>query len=252
MGVTQHNNPWGKLLVFVFAVLLSAIIIAASTYHALPESFWIVLGLLIISVGVAAILNYYSGDATPKIGRYCIISHIALATVMSFGLVIHVLLSREISIAKQNVAEGERREDRIAARRKQEMAQEAELLKSQAEYEKARAQSLRNEAIRNDSARRLGITPRQSQASRDVAPPSIALVPAQPADAAIPFPEASAPVVAETPQTIRQKYSGWLLASAILDVIFSILAAVVLVARWEWDRDKDGIADNLQGNTSPK
>lgn len=240
----EPKYPWGKLLIYTLAVVLPAATISISTYYALYDSFWIILMMLIISVGIAGVFTYYSGDATPKISRYCIIAAIVVGVVMSAGLIIHVLLSRELAIAIQDVDESRKAEDR-ADRRQREAAQvTADLLAKQAELETAQRNRLRAEAVRNDSARRLGLRPSQ--------PASLPL-PSVPSSLTSNAPEMGAtneestPVKPITPTQIRHKYSGWLIGAAIADVLSSVIAGLVLAGRWEWDRDHDGIDDRKQG-----
>src|SRR5262249_3710894 len=76
--------------------------------------------MLLTTVGVAGVFTYFSGDATAKVRRYCIISDIIICLILCLNLGAHWLLAREVSAARQGVEERHSEEDREELRRSAE------------------------------------------------------------------------------------------------------------------------------------
>jgi hypothetical protein len=237
------NHAWGKFLIYFFAVFCTAVIVAYSTYENLYESFFIITGMLVISCGITGIFMYFSSEATKKIGRYCVIAALVVGASDCFGLIVHVLLTRELSIAKADTADKERIEDRDDKRKKAQNKEQIELLKAQTDFLAKQKDALRQDAIRIEAGRRARV------------PVSSGLTLQAPVASFSPSPEtqedamgapARAVVKPLTEIEVRHKYSGWLVAGAIFGAISSVLSGIILAGKWEWDRNGNGIPDGLE------
>lgn len=245
MQIQSENRTGGKLAIYFLVVLLPAVVISISTYYGLPDSWLIVSALLVISAGIAAVFMYYSGDATRRVQKYCIIAAGILGVVMCLGLIVHVLLTRELAIAKEDEATVMSYEDRADRRRKEQSQLAMQLMEKQKELAKEEKARLRNEAIRNDSARRLGLRPLQS---KPVEPPPVGVsLPTPDGGTSILIGPSPVPYVERlTPMAVRHKYSPWMVGSAIADVIASVLLGVILAGLWEWNKEQDQAGGNFQ------
>jgi hypothetical protein len=219
---TIQRNPWGRLLVFLFAILLPSIAIGVSTLHVMPDAFWMILFSLAITVGISALLSFYAGHAMDHVARYCIITHLILGLALYGSYTLHIALARELSMARSSTADIHVEEDRAAKLRADQAAQAERLLKAQAELAEKQARL-------NYSTGRRGVK---------VTPPALNL----PQMSALP----ARPESFRAPEAIRQSWSGWLLWTAVIDGLLAIVGALVLAALWEWDRNGDGIPDRLQ------
>jgi hypothetical protein len=238
----NQEYGWGKLAIFVFCVLLPAIGVGISNYIAYPESFWLATILLAVTVGIAGVVAWYSGDATAKVARYCIILHLTIGVVLAINLASHFILAREVSGARMGVQDRHVEEDRQNKFREDETARKKQLLAEQRELEKERARALRMEAIRNDSARRLGYRP--PIASNPI---PASTVNALPVPTAAVIEEAAKPSVKRmSPEEVLGHWRNWLTAWAFVDMFISILGGLILVGRWEWDTNHNGIPDNIE------
>jgi hypothetical protein len=245
-----------KLLLFAFVVLLPAVIVGISNLDVFPDAAWLATLMLVVTVGVAAVFTWQSGDATPKIARYCIVADFVIAAILCVNLGSHWLLSREVSAAKQGVAERHAEEDRDDRRAKERIERELELKKAEAELAGAHVK------LQNAEARRLAQLPRSERRSSLAAPkteptkpsPTVAL--AQPMSlvppgsvAAVTVSSSAAPRL--TPEQVRDSWWWKLTALAFAECFASVLAGAILAGVWEWDRNGDGIPDHLQRGAAP-
>jgi len=231
-----------KLLLFAFVVLLPAIIVGISNLEVFPDAAWLATLMLVVTVGVAAVFTWQSGNATAKIARYCIVADFIIAAILCVNVGFHWLLAREVSAAKQGVVERHTEEDRDDRRAKERVDRELELKKAEAELAATHVK------LQDAEARRLARLPRSERRSTLTAPTSaptvqpMSLVP--PGSVAI----VSAPVATPrlTPEQVRKDWWWKLTALAFAECFASVLAGAILGGIWEWDRNRDGIPDHLQ------
>lgn len=236
---------WGKLVIFGSCVVLPAIAVGISNYVVFIDSFAIATILLCITVIVAGVFTYFSGDAIARVRRYCIFADIIIGAVLCVNLCAHFLLSREVSAAKDAVIERHKEEDRAEQFRTADADRQTKLLTAQQELAKVEATRLRQEAIRNDSARRLGFRiPNPWRTIKPAPAPTIAPGPGNQENA--PESKAEAPAKVLTPDEVRREWQVLLNWLALLDCIVSVFAGLILAGVWQWDCNHDGIPDHLQ------
>jgi hypothetical protein len=246
-----------KLILFAFVVLLPAVIVGISNLDVFPDAAWLATLMLVVTVGVAAVFTWQSGDATAKIARYCIVADFIIAAILCINLGSHWLLAREVSAAKQGVTERHTEEDREDRRAKERVERELELKKAEAELAAA------NVKLQNAEARRLAQLPRSERRSTLTAPTPGPTKPAptvQPLSLVPPGSVASvsAPALTPrlTPEQVRDSWWWKLTALAFAECFASVLAGAILAGVWEWDRNRDGVPDHLQnlqpGAASPR
>jgi hypothetical protein len=241
---------WRKIILFTFAVLLPAVIVGISNLTVFPDSSLAATLMLLVTVGIAGVFTYFSGDATAKVRRYCILADVAICAILCVNLGGHWILAREVSAARQGVEERHAEEDRELQREKAKT--ELEIARKQAEAELAK----QNAVLQNAERRRLAQLPpseRRSTLSAPKAEPTkaptiqpMALVSGSTAAVSVPI-VTSAPRL--TPEQVRQSWWWFLTALAIAECAASVLAGAILAGVWEWDRDHDGIPDHLQKPT---
>jgi hypothetical protein len=236
-----------KLILYAFTVLLPAAIVGVSNYSVFPDSFLAATLMLAVVVGVSGVFTYFSGDATARVRRYCIIADIAICAVLCFNLGGHWILAREVSAARQGVVERHAEEDRDDRRKTADAERQIALKKAELELAAA------NIKLQNAEARRLArlplgerrsvitaATPEQTQTPAPIIAP-MSLIP--------PGATATAPVQLAprlTPEEVRASWWWFLTGLAIAECAVSVLAGVILSAVWQWDRNHDGIPDHLQ------
>jgi hypothetical protein len=240
-----------KLLLFAFVVLLPAVIVGISNFDVFPDSAWAATLMLVVTVGVAAVFTWQSGDATAKIARYCICADFVIAAILCVNLGSHWLLSREVSAAKQGAVERHTEEDRDDRRAKERVERELELKKADAELAAA------NVKLQNAEARRLAQLPRSERRSSITAPK---VEPTKPAQTSAPIvapmslvpPGSVAAVSAQavtarlTPDEVRKNWWLKLTALAFAECFASVLAGAILAGIWEWDKNRNGVPDHLE------
>src|SRR5262245_3574162 len=99
------NYGWRKLILFTFIVLLPALVVGISNFFVFPDSALSATLMLLVTVGVSGVFTYFSGDATARIRRYCIIADVVICVILCVNLGSHWLLAREVSASKQGVEE---------------------------------------------------------------------------------------------------------------------------------------------------
>jgi hypothetical protein len=236
-----------KLILFAFVVLLPAVIVGISNFSVFPDAAWLATLMLIVTVGVAAVFTWQSGDATPKIARNCICVDFVIAAILCVNLGSHWLLAREVSAAKQGVADRHVEEDRDDRRAKERAERELELKRADAELAAA------NIKLQNAERRRLAQLPRSERRS------SITVVTPEPTKTQTPaplvapmslVPPGSVAMMSAAPRlTPEQVREGWwwkLTALAFAETFASVLAGAILAGIWEWDRNHDGVPDHVQ------
>jgi hypothetical protein len=235
---------------FIFAVLLPAVLVAWCNYLVFPDSYEIAVGIVLISVGIAGLFTVGSMWATPKVARLIILAHVALMIALSINLAAHWILSREKSGAQQATAARHIEEDRQAAFRRQEAEQQIRLLNAQRDLTAAEGTSLANETRRNNSiirAAREGLTSR-GNVIRPTTPRSSGSSLPSPGSTVGPQNNAADPGrPAFTVEEVMERWRSRLTWLAILDLFTSVIAYGLVAAKWEWDRNRDGIPDHLQG-----
>jgi hypothetical protein len=237
---------WRKSIIYVFTVLLPTLMVGISNFHVFPDASLLATLMLVVTAGVAGVFTYFSGDATAKVRRYCILADVAICAILCVNLGGHWILAREVSAARQGVEERHAEEEREDLRREAEAKRQLRLKEAEAALVRDQAKVIREER------RRLAQLPREERRSVLKAPPKVEAA-AAPATVAAIQPPGLAPV--ETPKTlapritpdeVREKWWWFLTALAIAECAASVLAGVVLSGVWEWDRNHDRIPDHLQ------
>jgi len=218
---------WRKLILFSFIVLLPAIVVGISNFGVFPDSAWAATLMLVVTVGVAGIFTWQSGEATDKISRYCIIADTVIAVILCANLGSHWLLAREVSAARQGVQERHAEENREEERKAAETDRQLALKKAEAD-------------LQNAERRRLAALPRSERRSAISAPR------VEPKPTIQPLTIASMGKIRQTPEQVRESWWWFLTALAFAECFASVLAGAILAGIWEWDRNRDGIADHLQ------
>ena len=218
--------------------------VGISNFHVFPDASLLATLMLIVTAGVAGVFTYFSGDATAKVRRYCILADVAICAILCVNLGGHWILAREVSAARQGVEERHAEEEREERRREAEAERQLRLKAAEAALVRDQTKVIREER------RRLAQLPPGERRSVLKAPPK-ADTSAAPAGVPTIQPLSLAPV--ETPKTlapritpdeVREKWWWFLTALAIAECAASVLAGVVLSGVWEWDRNHDGILDH--------
>lgn len=221
-----------KILIYVVAVLLPALLVGISNFVVFPDSSLTATIMLIVTVAASAIFTWKSGDATPKIARYCILADIAICAILSVNLGGHWILSREISAARQGLEERRAEEDREEQRRAADADRQLKLKEADVK-------------LFAEERRRLRALPFEERRSVLSAPkPEPTKAPTVQQIALTSVGKSMAPRL--TPDEVREKWWWFLTALAIAECAASVLASAVLAGIWEWDRNHDGIDDRLQ------
>lgn len=245
-------NPWRKLILFLGIVIGPAIFVGYSNFSAFPDSSGLATLMLIITVIIAGVFTWKSNEATRKIQQYCVIADVVICAILCVNMGCHWILVREVSAAKQATVERHTEEDREEARKTADTERQLALKKAEADLAKAEAErAAKSAAAIQAEARRLAQLPRSMR--RNSSPVAVATArPATPettkadnlpAEAAPP-PATIAPKATE--EEVRNRWWWILTTLAFAECFASVLAGAILVGAWEWDRNKDGIADHLQ------
>lgn len=239
------SSHWRKIILFSFIVILPAVAVGISNYYVFHGSFLMATILLAVTVGVAGLFTYYSGDSTPRIRRYCILADIAICVILCVNLGSHWALSREVSAAQDSVTERHMEEDRQEARTR--AAAEREIALKSADANLLQAQRGIVEAER----RRLNALPVEMRRSQlpvqigsGISASPTPLIPSLPTPAVVGHNAEKA--AALTPEQVRESWYWFLTILAYIECFASVLAGAILAGVWEWDRDHDGVADHLQ------
>src|SRR5262245_28436366 len=208
---SERMNPWRKLLLFTFIVILPAVVVGVSNFKAFPESSFLATIMLLTTVGVAGLFTWKSNHATPKIVRYCIIADIIICALLCVNVGCHWIFSRELSGAKQSTIERHAEEDREEKRKTADAERQLALKKAEAELAKADAARAAStaKAIAAET-RRLAQLPRWMR--RDSTPVSAPTARPEPTAAETPAPavEAAATTAAVKPKvTEEQVRESW-------------------------------------------
>jgi hypothetical protein len=241
-------NPWRKTIIFTFIVLLPAVVVGISNFHVFPDSALSATIMLLITVGVAGVFTWQSGNATERISRFCVLADIVICAILCVNLGGHWLLAREVSAARQGVEERHAEEDREDRRLRAEAERQIALKKAEVETARAEAERARATAIAINADRRrlkeLPLSQRRSQspvtapAAQPIAAPSTdPLTPPLPgsATASAASPE-SKPML--TPEQVLERWWWFLTTLAFAECFMSVLAGAILCGIWEWDRNE--------------
>jgi hypothetical protein len=234
-----------KLILYIFVVLLPAVIVGVSNYVVFPDSFLMATIMLIVTIGVSAVFTWQSGDATPRVSRYCLCADFVIAVILGLNLAGHWILSREVSAAKQGVEERHIEEDRDLQRERAKT--ELDIARKQADAELAK----QNAVLQDSERRRLRLLPPDQRRSTLQSPKAEAskvplLTPMSlvgPSEVKV-MAAPSGPRM--TPDQVREKWWWRLTGLAIAEVLASVVAGGLMFGLWEWDRNHDGIPDHLQ------
>jgi len=258
MACSPERRPqlyWRKSIIYVFTVLLPVLMVGISNFHVFPDASLLATLMLVVTAGVAGVFTYFSGDATAKVRRYCILADVAICAILCVNLGGHWILAREVSAARQGVEERHAEEEREERRREAEAERQLRLKEAEAALVRDQAKVIREER------RRLAQLPPEERRSVLRAPTKVEAA-SMPAAGATIQPISLAPV--ETPKTlaprmtpddVREKWWWFLTALAIAECSASVLAGVVLSGVWEWDLNHYRIPDHLQngaGVASPR
>lgn len=224
-----------KLLLFTFTVLLPAVVVGISNFGVFPDSAWAATLMLVVTVGIAAIFTWQSGSATQKISRYCIAADFVIAAILCVNLGSHWLLAREVAAAKQGVEERHSEEDREEKRRADDTERQLKLKEADAKLQYAEAARLRRLPF---SERRSAMSATKSEPTK---PPTMQPMTLAPLGGAVAQMRAKL-----SPEQVRESWWWKLTALAFAECFASVLAGAILAGIWEWDRNRDGIADHLQ------
>ena len=234
-----------KLILYIFVVLLPAVIVGVSNFTVFPDSAWAATIMLVVTVGISAVFTWQSGDATVRVARYCLCADFVIAVILGLNLAGHWILSREVSAAKQGVEERHIEEDRDLQRERAKT--ELEIARKQADAELAK----QNAVLQNAERRRLAQLPIERRHSMLSAPKADSTKVPLIAPMALVGPSDAKVIVADlasgiTPEQVRQRWWWRLTGLAIAEVLASVVAGGLLFGLWEWDRNHDGIPDHLQ------
>jgi len=234
-----------KSIIYVFTVVLPGLMVGISNFYVFPDASLLATLMLTVTAGIAGVFTYFSGDATAKVRRYCILADIAICAVLCVNLGGHWILAREVSAAKQGVVERHTEEDRADARKTVDTERQLALKKAEAEL------AVANIKLQNAEARRLARLPlSERRSSIAVATPEPTIAPAAMIApmSLVPPGSVSTPIAVSrlTPDQVREKWWWFLTGLAIAECAASVLAGCILAAVWQWDRNHDGIADHLQ------
>jgi hypothetical protein len=241
---------WRKSIIYVFTVLLPALMVGISNFHVFPEASLLATLMLVVTAGVAGVFTYFSSDATAKVRRYCILADVVICVILCVNLGGHWILAREVSAARQGVEERHTEEEREERRREAEAERQLRLKEAEAALIRDQTKAIREER------RRLAQLAPEERRSVLKAPPKVSTS-APPAAIATNQPISLAPVEAPktlaprmTPDEVREKWWWFLTALAIAECAASVLAGAALSGVWEWDRNHDGVPDRLQKGAS--
>jgi hypothetical protein len=229
-----------KLVLYVFTVFIPAIIVGISNYFAFPDAFLMATLMLLVTAGVAGVFTYFSGDAIPKVRRYCIIADLIICLILCLNLGAHWLLAREVSAARQGVEERHSEEDREEIRKASETERQLALKKADADLLEKERRRLRmlpvGERHSTLQTPKVESTPKVPLiAPMSLVPPGVKME--------------MAPRM--TPEQVRQSWWWKLTALAFAETFASVLAGALLTVAWEWDRNHDGVPDRLQNLERP-
>src|SRR5262245_826286 len=239
----RNSFTWGKTAGMLFATGIPALLVGIANHKVFPDSSWLATGMVIITFGIAVIFAVASEFATPKVKRYVLIASVVLSVELAANLACHWVLAREVSGARQATTARHEDEDRAEARKEAEAKRQRELMAEQRALTAETARQLRYEAIRNDSARRLGMRVARG-ATVTTQPPPVTLTTPEPAASVTP---ATKPAEASlTVEQVMASWLAWLVGFAIADLLTSVVAFGICGLCWEWDLNHDGIPDHLQ------
>lgn len=237
---------WRKSIIYIFTVLLPALMVGISNFHVFPDASLLATLMLVVTAGVAGVFTYFSSHATARVRRYCILADVVICAILCANLGGHWILAREVSAARQGVEDRHAEEEREERRREAEAERQLRLKEAEASLVRDQAKVIREER------RRLAQLPLEERRSVLKAPPKVEAAATPAADAPL-QPLSPTPVEAPktlaprmTPDEVREKWWWFLTALAIAECVASVLAGVVLSGVWEWDHNHDGTPRRLQ------
>ena len=232
-------NPWRKFFLFLCIVALPALIVGVCNYNVFPDSSFVMTVMICATVGVAAVFTWKSRQATRRVAQYCIVADIFICIVLCVNGGGHLLLSRELSAAKQGLAERHIEEDREGKRRDAEAERQVKIAQANAEI-------LRNQTAQIQAeSRRLSRLPYEQRRSiLSDSRPVAEIAPAPTAPAVAVESKLSRSIPRLTPDEVLAEWAWFLTVMSFVDFFASVLAGAVLIGVWEWDRNQNGIPDH--------
>jgi hypothetical protein len=237
---------WRKVILFTFTVLTPAVIVGISNFAVFPDSSLPATLMLIATVGVAGVFTYFSGDATARVRRYCIVADVVICAILCVNLGGHWILAREVSAARAGVEERHVEEEREDRRREAEAERQLRLKQAEAEVIAKQTAAIHAERRRlaqlppEERRSVLKAAPKPEPTKTTIQPLSLA-----PMDGAA-IASASSTVKRPTPDEVRDKWWWFLTALAIAECAASVLAGAILAGVWEWDRNRDVATGHIQ------
>lgn len=237
---TPPKFGWGKALGYIFCVLLPAGAVVYANQRIFPDSSWIATIMVIITCGVAFIFTVASSKATNKTQKYVLLAHLLLLIVLSLNLAAHWLLAREVSAATQATTARHLEEDRAEERADRAVDRMTKLMDGYRGITQAQSGLANAERRRLQTAINAGLTV-PPNSFRPISAPTVNVPPESLINGQS---GSSAPSL--TLEQVMEKWSPRLMYFAIADLLSSVVAFGFLCLFWEWDRNRNGIADHRE------
>lgn len=247
---------WPKIAMFAFAILLPSIAIGISNGQVFARALPIATICLIVTVGVSAVVTYFSGNAAPWTRRFAIGQDVVIAVILCVNFLFHFQIAREIAAAEES------QKARKEERREIEESRDRETQREIAAAE-ARTKELQAQAQYVDGQRKLAIHLPYDQ-RRFTPPPTMEQQSREAIDApkagALPSFSTASPqakddgehAVVKSPEQIKADWFGWLFWAAAAEIFAAVLGGMLLIGVWQWDVNGDGIPDEQQVQPIPQ
>jgi len=205
-----YSHTYTRALLWVCG-LLSIIALTKSVNEAMPSAFFIVCVFSLIGLIVSGMLLWHQNHPDERVSRFCGHGEIALALMLAANACVHVMLSRDLSFARQNVEAAHIEQDRLEKRRNSEADRLAKIAAAQKELNEVEVKANRN--LKSEDRR-----PLTSLAGSAIAKTDQSLVE-----------EVRLP--SETPERITEKYSWWMVILSIAECLLATVLGCALGAK---------------------